>query len=104
MKMNYTPWTESGRFETKLTDLSELGIRMQGRRNIKKGTLISIDFYIKDDKIRVLCQGQVAWCRTNEENDQLFDTGVEFTTISNETRKRLTRFIQKQSGGVVDPL
>ncbi|MBL8020603.1 MAG: PilZ domain-containing protein [Leptospirales bacterium] len=103
MKMNYTPWTESGRFETKLTDLSELGVRMQGRKELKKGMLISIDFYIKEDKIRVLCQGQVAWCRVNEENDQLFDTGVEFTTISNETRKRLTRFIQKQTGVTVDP-
>ncbi len=98
MKMAYTPWTESGRFETNLVNLSELGVRMIGRRELKKGTLLSIDFYVKEDKIRVLCQGQVAWCRPTPDNDQLFETGVEFTTISNETRKRLTKFITKRSG------
>jgi len=99
MKMAYTPWTESGRFETTLVDLSEMGVRMIGRKQLKKGMLVSIDFYVKEDKIRVLCQGQVAWWRATPDNDQLFETGVEFTTISNETRKRLTKFILRKNGG-----
>lgn len=98
MKLFYTPWTESGRFETQMLDLSDIGVRMQGRRELKKGMLVSLDFYVKEDKIRVLCQGQVAWCKQDPENEFLFETGVEFTTISNETRKRIARFIERLSG------
>ncbi len=98
MKLFYTPWTESGRFETQMLDLSDVGVRMLGRRELKKGMLVSLDFYIKEDKIRVLCQGQVAWCRTDPQNEFSFETGVEFTTISNETRKRIARFIEKSGG------
>lgn len=101
MKLFYTPWTESGRFETQMLDLSDVGVRMLGRRELKKGMLVSLDFYIKDDKIRVLCQGQVAWCKVRDDNDQLFESGIEFTTISNETRKRIARYIEKQSGSPV---
>jgi c-di-GMP-binding flagellar brake protein YcgR len=98
MKLFYTPWTESGRFETQMLDLSDVGVRMLGRRELKKGMLVSLDFYVKEDKIRVLCQGQVAWCRQDPDNEFSFETGVEFTTISNETRKRIARFIEKSGG------
>lgn len=93
----FTIWTETGRFKGRIIDLSELGIRMEGIKALNKGTLISLNFYIKEMKIRVICQGLVAWCDVSPENQYLYDIGVEFTTISNDTKKKLARFVEVQA-------
>ena len=90
----YTPWTEPGRFEAEVLDISESGLRMRGNKNIRKNSLLSLDFYIKDQKIRVITQGLVAWSKASEENTHMTESGVQFTTISNEARKKLARFLQ----------
>lgn len=97
MPVKYTPWTEDGRFEAETLDISESGIRMIGRKSLKGGDLISVDLYFKEPRIRVMSQGLVAWCKTNDENEYLFESGVQFTTISNETKKKLARYLLDQS-------
>lgn len=95
LPIHYTMWTETGRFESKIVDISEDGIRMSSTKALKKGTLISLDFYIKAERLRVITQGLVVWCVRDKENDYLFETGVQFTTISNEAKKKLAKYIEK---------
>jgi len=94
-KVNYTLWTEKGRFDAETRDISERGIRVVGSKALKKGSLLSINLYLKEPRIRLICQAQVAWCRTAEENEHLHETGIHFTTLSNETRKKLSKFVKK---------
>lgn len=97
LPIKFTPWTEEGRFEAETLDVSESGIRMVGRKSLKNGNLISLDLYFKEPRIRVISQGLVAWCRMFEENEYLYESGVQFTTISNETRKKLARYLLDKS-------
>lgn len=97
MMLNYTIWTEGGRFEAEVLDMSESGVRMRGAKNLRKGTLISLDFYMKDAKIRVICQGLVAWSRADEDIPAMTVSGVQFTTISNDARKKLARHLQQKN-------
>lgn len=94
LQVFYTLWTETGRFEADVLDISESGMRIRGNKNLRKNSLLSLDFYIKDQKIRVITQGLVAWSKAGEENPHLTESGVQFTTISNEARKKLARYLQ----------
>ena len=93
MQIHYTLWSEPGRFEATLQDVSETGIRIVSRHALKKQVVVSLDIYFRDSKIRVICQGQVAWSRPTEENRLLFESGIQFTTISNETRSNLALYL-----------
>ncbi|MBI3396156.1 MAG: PilZ domain-containing protein, partial [Spirochaetia bacterium] len=95
LPIHFTLWTETGRFEGTILDMTEDGIRLETRKPMRKGTLISLDFYIKAEKIRVISQGLVAWCVQNKDNEYLFESGVQFTTMSNETKKKLARYCEK---------
>lgn len=95
MRIHFTPWADSGRFEAELQDISETGIRMIGRKSLKKDALVSLDFYIKEARARIISQGMVVWCNPTEQNEFLFESGVQFTTLSNETRKKLSRHLER---------
>lgn len=91
--MHYTLWTEVGRFQAELLDISEDGMRMLAYRDLKRGELISLDFYLSEPGIRVSCQGTVKWCR--EDGRKLFETGVQFVTIPDDVRRQLGRYAQE---------
>lgn len=93
MPIHYTLWSEPGRFEADLQDISETGIRIVSRHALKKQMVVSLDLYFRDSKIRVICQGQVAWSQATEENRYLFESGIQFTTISNETKSNLALYL-----------
>ncbi|MBX7057261.1 MAG: PilZ domain-containing protein [Leptospirales bacterium] len=93
MRIYFTLWTETGRHDGEMQDISADGFRMISRKSFRRGALISLDFYIRSARIRVIGQGLVAWCRTMEDNEYLHECGIQFTTISNETRKKLERFV-----------
>ncbi|MEQ8351874.1 MAG: PilZ domain-containing protein [Leptospiraceae bacterium] len=95
MKIHFTPWSDSGRFEAQLLDISETGVRMVGRKQLQKDALISLDFYVKEARARIISQGMVIWSQPTEENDYLFESGVQFTTLSNENRKKLGRYLKQ---------
>ena len=93
MRIHYTIWSESGRFEADLRNISESGLRIVGRDRLKQDQVVSLDIYFRDAKFRVICQGQVAWCKPTEDNPYLFETGIQFTTISTETRSNLSLYL-----------
>ncbi len=93
--MHYTLWTEVGRFQAELLDISEDGMRMLAYRDLARGELISLDFYLSEPGIRVSCQGTVKWCRSMEDGRKLYETGVQFITIPDEVRRQLARFAEE---------
>ncbi|MCP5480460.1 MAG: PilZ domain-containing protein [Spirochaetales bacterium] len=97
LPVKYTLWTKTGRHEAELRDLSDQGLRMVGNQPLRKNSLVSLDFYIKDAKTRVITQGMVIWSRKDEENEHLIESGIHFTTISNEARKKIARFVAERA-------
>ncbi len=93
MPIFYTIWSEHGRFEATLKDVSETGIRIVGRNPLKQQMVVSLDVYFRDSRIRIICQGQVAWTKPTEENHYLYESGIQFTTISNETKSNLALYL-----------
>lgn len=91
--IHYTPWTEEKRFSVETRDMSESGVRIQGLFELAQDSIISLDFYLKEPKIRVICQGLVSWSKPDPENNIFFQSGIQFTTISNEAKKKLARYL-----------
>ena len=95
MEIHFTLWSDTGRFQANLLDISETGIRMVGRKSLRKDSLISLDFYIKEARARIICQGIVAWNEATQDNEYLYESGIQFTTLSNENRKKLGRHLDR---------
>lgn len=93
IKINYTPWTEEKRYTVETRDMSESGVRIQGLFEIPPDSIVSLDFYIKDAKIRVISQGVVSWSKPDPENEIFYQSGIQFSTISNEARKKLAKYL-----------
>ena len=104
--IGYNVWTEPGRYEATLTDLSPVGLRMVTDRQLAKNTLISVNVYLPGKSLRFICQGLVRWCTRETSEERRYTCGVLFTTLSNEATKRVERFVaeelQKNPG--VEPL
>ena len=66
-------------------DVSEGGVKVETHRKLAKGTELDMDIAI-DDKI-VSARGEVL--RAEELKNGLFETGIRFTSISEEDRKLL---------------
>ena len=92
VKLNYTPWTEEKRYTVDTLDMSESGVRIQGLFELPKDSIVSLDFYLKAAKIRVICQAIVSWSRPDEEGPYV-QSGLQFTTISNEAKKKLSKYL-----------
>ncbi|MCE9500549.1 MAG: PilZ domain-containing protein [Leptospira sp.] len=94
VKFTFTLWTEGGRFEATMTDLSTVGIKMTGTKELQKNTLLSLNVFIPGASLRFICQGLVMWCKRHPEMDYLFETGVKFTTLSIDAIKKVDRFVK----------
>ncbi|MCR9142686.1 MAG: PilZ domain-containing protein [bacterium] len=93
LEVQYTLWTESGRFSGGVLDISESGLRMHTPHRLSKGQLLSLDFYIKAAQCRVITQALVVWVRDDEERTGEIQAAVHFTTIANDARKKLARHL-----------
>lgn len=101
--IGYNIWTEPGRFEATLTDLSSVGMKMYTDRMLPKNTLININVYLPGKSLRFICQGIVRWCTRSLEIESRYTCGVLFTTLSNDATKRVEKFIKEEhekSGGL----
>lgn len=94
--IGYNVWTEPGRYEATLTDLSSVGLRMLTNRQLQKNTLISVNVYLPGKSLRFICQGLVRWCTRETSDEQRYTCGVLFTTLSNEATKRVERFVAEE--------
>ena len=103
LEVQYTIWTERGRFPGGVLDISESGLRMHTPHRLSKGQLLSLDFYIKAAQCRVITQALVVWARDDEERSGEMQVAVHFTTIANDARKKLARhllsIVRSQEGG-----
>ncbi len=104
--IGYNVWTEPGRYEATVTDLSSVGLRMITDRHLAKNTLISVNVYLPGKSLRFICQGLIRWCTRETTEERRYTCGVLFTTLSNEATKRIEKFVteelQKNPG--VEPL
>ena len=94
VKFTYTLWTEGGRFEATMTDLSIVGIKMIGAKELQKNTLLSLNVFIPGASLRFICQGLVMWCRPHPEMEYMYETGVKFTTLSIDAIKKVDKFVK----------
>ncbi len=94
--IGYNIWTEAGRFEATLTDLSAVGLKMITDRMLPKNTLININVYLPGKALRFICQGIVRWCTRSLEVEANYTCGVLFTTLSNDATKRVEKFIKEE--------
>ena len=95
LPINFTIWTETGRYDATMTDLSPVGLKMQASRFLQKNTLLSLNVYIPG-KLRFICQGLVRWCRSDPGAEGVYECGVLFTTLSNDAAKRVARYVEEE--------
>jgi hypothetical protein len=96
IRFNFTIWTEGGRFDAIITDLSTVGLKMTGDKSLTKNTILSLNVFIPGTSLRFICQGLVMWSMPAPNRDQLFMTGVKFTTLSIDAMKKVDKYIQEQ--------
>ncbi len=94
--IGYNIWTEPGRYEATLTDLSAVGMKMIADRMLPKNTLININVYLPGKSLRFICQGIVRWCTRSLQVEADYTCGVLFTTLSNDATKRVEKFIKEE--------
>lgn len=106
LTIGYNIWTEPGRFEATLTDLSSVGMKMLTDRMLPKNTLINLNVYLPGKSLRFICQGIVRWCTRSLEIETRYTCGVLFTTLSNDATKRVEKFIKEEheKAGGLNPL
>lgn len=104
--IGYNVWTEPGRYDATVTDLSAVGLRMVTDRQLAKNTLISVNVYLPGKSLRFICQGLIRWCTRETTEERRYTCGVLFTTLSNEATKRIERFVseEQQKAPGIEPL
>ncbi|MCC5814860.1 MAG: PilZ domain-containing protein [Leptospira sp.] len=94
IKFNYTIWTEGGRYEGTITDLSVVGIKIFTQKELRRNTLVSINVYVPGHDLRFICQGLVKWVKQDADYETDFTCGIMFTTLSIDSMKKVDKFIK----------
>ena len=83
---------DEGPSEAVVTDLSHGGARLMCSRYLPEFTRVSLTFQSGDRSFT--CQGLAVWCsRTPNESPASFTAGIEFQSVDNSLRDRLTQLI-----------
>ncbi|MDD4879019.1 MAG: PilZ domain-containing protein [Candidatus Omnitrophica bacterium] len=86
-------------FRTQTENISAGGICVILEKGLLKNTPVEVEILLSEDPIPVRCSGKVAWTiRRNEyakKKPSQFDTGIEFTDITDEDKARLKRIIEE---------
>ncbi len=93
---NYTIWTEGGRFDATITDLSTIGLKMMGEKSLLKNTIISLNVFIAGTGLRFICQGLVMWSIPAPNVNNVFVSGIKFTTLSIDAMKKVDKYVVDQ--------
>ena len=89
----FSIWPDNLKYSGKVRDISDSGFRMTSIKMLRRGQVINVDLYLKEPKIRVMGQGVVVWTKYFENYNDLFEMAIKFTTVSNDIRNRLSKFI-----------
>src|ERR1700746_1895791 len=78
------------RFVAQTSNISQTGIALECIAPLIARQVVQLEFALPDDQQKLSCKAQVIWMADNGK------TGLTFTDISNETRERLTEWIESQ--------
>lgn len=77
-------------------DIGAGGICILADEPMKKGDILEINFLLPEVPPNVHAKGRVAWVKpfsiAGDKNTR-YDTGIEFTDITDEDRKRINRYV-----------
>jgi hypothetical protein len=96
IKFNYTIWTEGGRYEAVITDLSTVGMKMTSPNMLHKNMILSLNVFIPGSSLRFICQGLVMWSNPAPNMNNVFLSGVKFTTLSIDAMKKVDKYINEE--------
>jgi len=75
-------------------DVCTLGLKLMATEQLDKGTRLAVEFMLPGQKEKIIATCTVvAWFKQNEEN--LFETGIEFIEISDECKRTIDEYIKK---------
>ena len=95
---NFTLWTEGGRIDAFITDISTVGIKIRTTKQLSKNLLLSLNVYVPGGSLRFICQGLVMWCRAENEDEINYLAGIKFTTLSIDAMKKVDKYIRDNLG------
>ncbi|MDD5073298.1 MAG: PilZ domain-containing protein [Candidatus Omnitrophica bacterium] len=86
-------------FRTQTENISTGGICVILEKGLLRNTPVDVEIFLADDPVPLACGGKVAWVmRRNEyakKKPSQFDTGIEFTDITDEDKGRIKRIIEE---------
>lgn len=92
--VHFTVWTEVGRHQGELLDISEDGLRMLAYHRLRSLDLINVDLFLSSagPGVRINTQATVVWSNSVEDGKNLFETGIQFQTLPEDIRASLSEY------------
>tara|TARA_B100000315_G_scaffold246892_1_gene274818 strand:+ start:437 stop:799 length:363 start_codon:yes stop_codon:yes gene_type:complete len=76
-------------------ELSQKGIKVSIKKELKRKTLVDLEIYVRDEPI--ICRGKIVWVKKIEgsylESGFIFDIGIELQELKEEDKKYIKSFI-----------
>ena len=60
---------------------------------MREGLTPTITFELPDDPKPVVAKARIVWCRTSRIDPELYEVGLTFTEMSDESRRRVLEFV-----------
>jgi len=60
---------------------------------MREGLTPTITFELPDDPKPVVAKARIVWCRTSRIDPELYEVGLTFTELSDESRRRVLEFV-----------
>ena len=60
---------------------------------MREGLTPTITFELPDDPEPVVAKARIVWCRTSRIDPELYEVGLTFTEMSDESRRRVLEFV-----------
>jgi len=60
---------------------------------MREGLTPTITFELPDDTKPVVAKARIVWCRTSRIDPELYEVGLTFTELSDESRRRVLEFV-----------
>ncbi|KPK42760.1 MAG: hypothetical protein AMJ78_01200 [Omnitrophica WOR_2 bacterium SM23_29] len=84
-------------FQTHTENISIGGVCVILERGLFRGTAVEVEIFLPDDFPPIRCDGRVVWALKREGHAERkpsqYDTGIEFTEISDENKGRIEHII-----------
>jgi len=94
----FTIWTQEGRFEGTIINLSTTGCRLMSLDKLRENSIVTLSFKIRlnGTAFKIITQAIVKWCNQNkdlETNKIEYESGIKFTTLSKENLTRINKLV-----------